>query len=272
MAKINLLPWRAERREQRKREFFTQLIFAGAAAIVVVLIWGMLMSWRIGDQNDRNAYLTDQIKQLDAKITEIKDLQKVKDELLARKQIIEKLQSSRSQMVHLFDEIVKTIPAGARLTGMKQQGDKLTLDGVAESNATVAEYMRNIEASPWMGPAQLVRTENLHTDSNTPYEFELVVSLGTPNTDQSGAEGTPASGASSAAPASASSVAPVATTAAASTPMSSAVPTSAPSAAVVSGSAKATGPMPVSAPVTSTAASSTARAPAASTTKGGAGQ
>ena len=210
MAKINLLPWRAERRERRKREFFTQLVTAAVAAIVVVLLWGFWMTLRIDNQNNRNAYLQAQIQQLDAKITEIKNLQKVKDHLLARKRIVEKLQSSRSQMVHLFDQVVKTIPAGARLTGMQQQGDKLTLDGVAQSNATVAQYMRNIEASPWMGPAQLIKTENVHADSNTPYEFELVVTLGTP---KSNAHGTPAPGASSAphATASTATAAPVAT-------------------------------------------------------------
>lgn len=208
MAKINLLPWRAERRERRKREFFTHLVIAALAAIGLVLLWGFWMSLRISNQNERNEYLKAQIQQLDAKIAEIKSLQQVKDHLLARKRIVEKLQSSRSQMVHLFDQIVQTIPAGARLTGLKEQGDKLTLDGVAQSNATVAQYMRSIEASPWMGPAQLVKTENVHSNSNTPYEFELVVTLGTPASDDKGA--TPAAGSSSAAPAVASTAAPAA--------------------------------------------------------------
>lgn len=208
MAKINLLPWRADRRERRKREFFTHLGLAAVAAIVLVLLWGFWMSLRISNQDSRNDYLKGQITQLDSKITEIQNLQKVKDHLLARKRIVEKLQSSRSQMVHLFDQIVETIPAGARLTGMKEveSGDTetLTLDGVAQSNATVAEYMRNIEASPWMGPATLVKTENVHSGSNTPYEFELVVTLGTPKADDSGA---PASGGSAALPASTGSTA-----------------------------------------------------------------
>ncbi|MGH8154164.1 MAG: PilN domain-containing protein [Rhodanobacteraceae bacterium] len=198
MAKINLLPWRAERRERRKREFFGQLGLAAAAAVVLVLLWSFWMGMRIQNQDDRNAYLKAQIAQLDVKITEIKNLQKVKDRLLARKRIVEKLQSSRSQMVHLFDQIVETIPSGARLIALKQQADKLTLDGVAQSNATVAEYMRNIEASPWMGPATLVKTVNAHTDSNTPYEFELVVKLDTPKDDGDA----PASGASTATPSS----------------------------------------------------------------------
>lgn len=212
MARINLLPWRAERRELRKREFFMQLGVAAAVAIVVVILWGLFMDARIGNQNDRNDYLTDEIKQLDAKIAEIKDLQKTKAQLLARKQIIEQLQENRAQMVHLFDELVQTIPDGARLTSFKQNGDVLTLDGVAQSNATVAEYMRKIEASPWLGTADLVKTENTHADSRTPYQFELVVHMGKPpasasssdasttvQTGQSAAEavastGTPATG------------------------------------------------------------------------------
>src|SRR5690348_2778922 len=138
------------------------------------------MDARISNQNDRNDYLTGEIKQLDAQIAEIKDLQKTKSQLLARKQIIEQLQENRAQMVHLFDELVKTIPDGARLTSFKQNGDVLTLDGVAQSNATVAEYMRKIEVSPWLGKADLVKTENKHNDSRTPYEFELVVHMGKP--------------------------------------------------------------------------------------------
>jgi type IV pilus assembly protein PilN len=267
MAKINLLPWRADRRERRKREFFTHLGLAAVAAIVLVLLWGFWMSLRIQSQNDRNAYLKSQISQLDAKITEIKNLQKVKDHLLARKRIVEKLQSSRSQMVHLFDQIVQTIPAGARITSLKQQGDKLTLDGVAQSNATVAEYMRNIEASPWMGPATLVKTENVHTDSNTPYEFELVVKLGTPKNDSNAAA--PASASSTAAPATAGSVAGLPTqvaTAEAST--AGVAPTSAPVA-----SAAASRSVPAATPASGSAdkAAGTPNAPVAATSKGGAG-
>lgn len=258
MAKINLLPWRAERRERRKREFFTQLVVAFVAAVVLVLLWGFWVSLRISNQNDRNEYLKGQIAQIDAKITEIQNLQKVKDHLLARKRIVEKLQSSRSQMVHLFDQIVQTVPAGARLTGLTQQGDKLTLDGVAQSNATVAEYMRNIEASPWMGPTTLVSTTNVHNDTNTPYEFQLVVALTTPKTDDNGA---PASG-SSTSLATAGTAAAVAAT----------DPQAATTAAVPAASAAANAPAPAApaSTVPQATAAKAPQAPAASTSKGGA--
>ena len=271
MAKINLLPWRAERRERRKREFFTHLVIAFVAAVVLVLLWGFWVSLRIGNQNDRNDYLKGQIAQLDAKITEIQNLQKVKDHLLARKRIVEKLQSSRSQMVHLFDQIVETAPAGVRLTGLTQQGDKLTLDGVAQSNATVAQYMRNIEASPWMGPATLVKTENVHSDSNAPYEFELVVKLGTPKSDDDGSG--PASGSSAAMPATSLSAAPAA--AVASTAVKPASTVAAPVTAPVAPPQAAPASAPAALPASSSApvprvAEPVVPAPAASTSKGGA--
>ncbi|HLI18654.1 MAG TPA: PilN domain-containing protein [Rhodanobacteraceae bacterium] len=269
MAKINLLPWRAERRERRKREFFAHLGIAAVAAIVVVLLWGFWVGLRIENQNNRNDYLKGQITQLDSKITEIKNLQKVKDQLLARKRIVEKLQSSRSQMVHLFDQIVQTIPSGARLTSLKQQGDKLTLDGVAQSNATVAEYMRNIEASPWMGPAALQWTRNVHTDANAPYEFELVVTLGTPKSD-----GTPASGSSAAAAlattdpiTSSSSGSPQVSSNTTSAPVTS--PTATPAGAAASAPAASASPAAASASKPMDSGKSP-RAPAASSSEKGA--
>ena len=281
MAKINLLPWRAERRERRKREFFTHLGIGAIVAIVLVLLWGFWMSLRIDNQNNRNEYLQGQITQLDSKITEINSLQKVKKHLLDRKRIVEKLQSSRSQMVHLFDQIVETIPAGARLTGLKEveSGDTetLTLNGVAQSNATVAEYMRNIEASPWMGPATLVKTENVHSDSNTPYEFELTVKLGTPKSDDDGSG--PASGSSAAAPATSLTTAPAAAVAStavkpASTAAAPAASLQAPSgsAPAASGVAAASAPAALPASESAPKAAEPAKkpAPVGSTSKGGA--
>jgi len=186
MAHVNLLPWRAARRKQREREFYMQLAAAFVAGLGVLLLWVFWMDQRIDNQNDRNAYLQTEIKQLDVRIAKIKDLEKVREHLLARKQIIEQLQADRSQMVHLFDELVKTIPASARLNGLKQNGQSMSLDGVAQSNASVAEYMRSIENSPWMGHADLRKTENTHNGSRMPYTFGLNVTLNKPKTDETG--------------------------------------------------------------------------------------
>ncbi|MBA2079543.1 PilN domain-containing protein [Rhodanobacter sp. PCA2] len=209
MAHVNLLPWRAERRKLREREFYGQLGAAFVAGLGFVLLWALWMGARIDNQNDRNAILQGEIKQLDVKIEKIKDLEKVREHLLARKQIIEQLQSDRSKMVHLFDELVKTIPGSVRLTSLKQAGDTMSLDGVAQSNASVAEYMRNIEASPWMGHVDLRKTENSHDASRMPYGFGLGVKLGKPKTDENGAADAPAGAGSVAAPAHAGSAAHV---------------------------------------------------------------
>jgi type IV pilus assembly protein PilN len=199
MTRINLLPWRAERRKQREREFYSMLGMAAVAGIAALLLWVFWMGARIDNQNDRNAYLTDQIKQLDAKIAEIKDLEKTRDRLLARKQIIEQLQANRSQMVHLFDELVKTIPDSVRLTGMSQTGENLHLDGVAQSNASVATYMRNLDASHWLGQTDLKKTENKASDTGLPYVFSLDLKMTKPADNADKDASAPASAASSAA-------------------------------------------------------------------------
>jgi type IV pilus assembly protein PilN len=229
MARINLLPWRAERRKQREREFYTQLGLAFGAALVVLIGWSFWMDARIDNQGERNTYLQGEIKQLDDRIAKIKDLEKVRSDLLQRKQIIEQLQANRSQMVHLFDELVKTIPSSARLSGMKQSGDSMSLDGVSQSNSSVAEYMRNIEASPWMGHADLRKTENTHDASRMPYRFGLDVRLNQPGDTPGGA---PAGASTAAAPAQAAVVpAPLANAAQAIGSPAPATPAPAPAAA-----------------------------------------
>jgi len=175
MAKINLLPWRAERRKQREREFYMMLVAAVIAAALAVLVWVFWMDARIENQDHRNAILKDEIHQLDGKLEKIKDLEKTKSKLLARKQIIEQLQASRTQMVHLFDELVKTIPDGVRLNTLKQTGDTLTLEGQAQSNASVASYMRNLDGSLYLTHSDLKKTEAKGTDKRNRFEFGLDV-------------------------------------------------------------------------------------------------
>ena len=184
MAKINLLPWRTERRRVREREFYMMLGASAAAAIAVFGIWWYWMGLRIENQDDRNKYLGDQIKQLDTQLAEIKELDKTKSKLLARKTIIEQLQASRSQMVHLFDELVKTIPDSARLDTMRQAGDMLTLNGVAQSNASVANYMRNLDASKWLTHSDLIKTEVKGSDKRNRYEFGVTVKLRPPENSE----------------------------------------------------------------------------------------
>lgn len=201
MANINLLPWRADRRKQREREFYMMLLGTAVAAAAILLVAILWMGQLIDNQNSRNAYLQGEIKNLDKQIEEIKELDKQRSALLTRKEIIEQLQSNRSQMVHLFDEMVKTIPDGARVATMKQVGDILTLEGVAESNSRVASYMRNINVSPWMGRSDLKKIENKanakDAEKKLPYAFSLDVKLNKPkpehgDDEDTGQEGKPA--------------------------------------------------------------------------------
>ena len=180
MAKINLLPWRAERRREREREFYMMLGAAALAAVAVLFVWWFWMGQRLDNQDARNSYLKSEIKQLDTQLAEIKELDKTKSKLLARKQIIEQLQASRSQMVHLFDELVRTIPDSVRLDSLKQAGDILTLQGTAQSNASVANYMRNLDGSKWLTHSDLIKTEIKGGDKRSRYEFGLNVRLRPP--------------------------------------------------------------------------------------------
>ena len=206
MANINLLPWRAERRKLREREFYMMLLATAVAAFAVLVLAIFWMGHLIDNQNSRNAYLQNEIKGLDQKIAEIAELDKTRSQLLTRKEIIEQLQSNRSQMVHLFDEMVRTIPDGVRLTSMKQAGDTLTLEGLAESNSRVASYMRNIDGSPWMGHTDLRKIENRtgtkDFDKKMPYVFSLDVKLRKPEDAQKEAESDTTGTAPAAAPAS----------------------------------------------------------------------
>ena len=181
MARINLLPWRAERRKQRQKEFGIMLALSALGAVLLSFIIISYYSGQISGQNERNAFLRDQITEVDKKITEIEELDKKKAKLLARKEVIEQLQSNRSQMVHLFDSLVRTIPDGAVLTSIKQDESQLTLEGKAQSNARVSTYMRNLEGSGWMTKPDLSIIEAKGDDKGLPYQFILTVTLANPN-------------------------------------------------------------------------------------------
>ena len=181
MARINLLPWRAERRRQRQKEFMAMVGASALGAVVVSFLIYMFYNAQIDGQTERNTYLRDQITQVDAKIKEIEALDQKKSKLLARKEVIEQLQANRSQMVHLFDSLVRTIPDGVTLMSIQQNGDLLTLKGRSQSNARVSTYMRNLEGSGWMTNPELSVIEARGTNKGLPYEFDLQVKLANPN-------------------------------------------------------------------------------------------
>ena len=150
MPRINLLPWREQERKVRRREF---VIAAGAAVFAAIIFTGcgkLLYSSWTDAQNEKNNLLKKEIVKLDAQIADIQDLENRKQRLVARMEIIEKLQRKRPEIVHLFDEIVKTVPEGIYLTAIKQTGNKLEIRGVAQSSTRVSTFMRNIDSSVWM--------------------------------------------------------------------------------------------------------------------------
>ncbi|HHO67595.1 MAG TPA: pilus assembly protein PilN [Gammaproteobacteria bacterium] len=155
MAHINLLPWREELRKQKQQQF---AVIAGGTAILgalLVLLVHMQMDGMIESQNQRNKFLQAEIAKLDKKIAKIRELEKTKTALLARMDIIQQLQRSRPQSVHLMDELVKTLPDGVYLSKITQKGASLTMAGIAQSNARVSAYMRNIDDSDWIGNPKL---------------------------------------------------------------------------------------------------------------------
>ena len=150
MPRINLLPWRDEERKERKLQFLIALGGATLVAIVLAFLGYLMSSSMIDGQQRRNDRLRVEIKSLDKQIEEINDLESQKQKYIARMEIIEKLQRSRPEIVHEFDEIVRTLPEGVYLTAIKQTGTTLKFDGIAQSSTRVSSFMRNIDGSQWL--------------------------------------------------------------------------------------------------------------------------
>lgn len=155
MARINLLPWREERRRQLTREFGRQAVLASVFALVIGAYAWYHVNGMIDDQRDRNRYLEEQISILQEDIAEIEELESTRRQLVARMNVIQRLQQRRPQIVHLFFEIADTLPEGVYLTQVTQKGDQLNVNGRAESNARVSSYMRELDASPWLTDPEL---------------------------------------------------------------------------------------------------------------------
>ena len=180
MPRINLIPWREAQRKQRRQEFavgaFGALLLAGLIAFVVN--WQMQAA--IDYQNERNQYLKDEITKLDKQIAEILELDARKQRLLARMEVIEELERSRAEVVHLFDQVARTLPDGIYLTSLKQNNRAIQVKGLAQSSTRVSNYMRNIDNSEWLAdPAlQILETKGAG-DSGS--EFTLNASQENPN-------------------------------------------------------------------------------------------
>ena len=155
MPRINLLPWREEQRKERKLGFLVALGGGTVAAAVAAFAFYLMFGSMIDAQDQRNEMLRGEIKQLDKQIEEINNLESSKQKFIARMEIIEKLQRSRPEIVHVFDEIVRQLPEGVYLTSVKQQDKRLKFEGVAQSSTRVSAFMRNIDGSEWLRNPEL---------------------------------------------------------------------------------------------------------------------
>ena len=176
MAGINLLPWREAARKKSQQQFVMSIVGAVALGAAVVGAGYTYMEGRISYQNERNAYIAKEIKRLDKAINEIKTLDANRKALLDRIAVIERLQSTRPGIVHLFDEMVNALPKGLYLTELKQEGNKIKLQGKAESSARVSSYMNRLNSSPWLSSSDLstIKVDDKDTDSRLRF-FKLNV-------------------------------------------------------------------------------------------------
>ena len=175
MPSINLLPWREAERKKRQRDFGVAMGAAVVAGVAVVMLTIVAYSQMISAQKARNDRLTAEIVELEKSIAEIDGLERQKERLLARMEIIEQLQKSRPEIVHLFDELARQLPEGVYLTGMKQTGTRVEIRGIAQSSTRVSALMRQIDASDWLGDPEVERVET--TQSGASRQSEFVVYL-----------------------------------------------------------------------------------------------
>ena len=189
MPRINLLPHREQERKRRRTEFAVALAAAAIAAAVVVGGGKVLYSTWTDAQNEKNNLLKKEIVKLDAQIADIQDLENRKQRLVARMEIIEKLQRQRPEIVHRFDELVKLVPEGVYLTQIKESGKKIELHGVAQSSTRVSTFMRNIDASTWLANPELQVVESARDSANGGSSFVLFANEVGVDLDSSGNPG-----------------------------------------------------------------------------------
>ena len=181
MVRINLLPHREARRKERKTAFVAMLIAAVFAGGLMVLLVGAVISSRIANQNERNTFIQAENAKLDVQIKEIATLKQEIEALKARQQAVEDLQSDRNQPVYLMDELVRQVPEGTYLRSFKQAGQKVTLNGYAQSNERVSELLRNLgNVSPWLERPDLVeiRAATVGQGKDLRRVFEFTVNVG----------------------------------------------------------------------------------------------
>lgn len=175
MIRINLLPHRELARAARRRQFNTLLGIAVAVGVVAVVFGHSVIAARQSSQEARNAFLQQEIAKLDGQIGEIKKIREQTQALLERKQVVETLQSNRTEVVHLFDQMIRLLPDGLYLKSIRQAGDIITISGYTQSSARVSTLMRNLNDSPWFESATLVEIKSATVNNLRANEFVLSV-------------------------------------------------------------------------------------------------
>jgi type IV pilus assembly protein PilN len=193
MIPINLLPHRAARRKAAQQQFAILAGMTVALAAAVVVLVHTFFAERIENQVERNRYLQTEIASLDKQIDEIKKLKEQTAALLARKRVVESLQTNRTETVRLLDQLVRQLPDGVYLKSIKQTGKNVNVVGYATSNARVSTLMRNFEASPWLEAPSLVeiKATKVGKDNVTINEFIMMVTISRPKEESSPAAGKP---------------------------------------------------------------------------------
>jgi type IV pilus assembly protein PilN len=192
MARINLLPWREEQRKERQKQFLTSLMMTTITGVVLVFLAGVIFDQKIGHQQLRNDLVKSEIQKLEIRIKRIDELERTRQRLISRKQVIERLQASRSITVELLDNLARSIPVGVALTTIRQQGNTLVLAGTSQSNARVSAYLRALETNDLFLNPQLdfVRSDPGAQTGNVaePYLYRIKVNLRPPKTVDDGYE------------------------------------------------------------------------------------
>ena len=184
MARINLLPWREQAREERKKRFLAAWVATIIAAIGVLFVADLYINNGISFQQSRNQYLQSQINNLNQQIVEIKDLKQKKEQLLERMEVIQKLQGNRPVLVRVFDEVARVVPEGVYFKNLRLEGARLNLVGVAESNNRISSLMRNFDASDWFSDPNLTAVRKITLNGERVNEFDLTVQQVNPGQDE----------------------------------------------------------------------------------------
>ena len=183
MIRVNLLPHRQLRREARQREFGLMALFSAVSAFAILFVAYTIINSKVESQLERNQRLNNAITKLDKEIKDIKDLKEQISAMLERKQVVENLQTNRSQAVIVFDELSRQLPEGMYFKSIKQEGKVITLEGVADTNARVATLVRNFNQSNWMESPILIEIKSITVGAQKQNLFTLKVSLKTPTTE-----------------------------------------------------------------------------------------